>query len=295
MTYRAFAFVLALPLALSAQDTTAAKASLLAADRAASASVAALARALTPDASVLLPGLDVLRGRAAYAPHLPLLMKSASGHAPYTPLHAVVSRDGQFGCTTGILHPAASDSTQPTAGRYAACWQRVRNGAWQMTALHASPAPPQVKALPDSIANAPASSGAAAPRGAQPAREMADADRAFAAFSADSGGPGGAFARWIAADGMMLGARAVPVRGSEQVRNAFAGYPANGKFEWGPIDALTRAAPDGSLGFTIGEARLAPTPAEVSYSKYLTVWRREPGGHYRFVFDIGTDRPAPKR
>jgi ketosteroid isomerase-like protein len=122
---------------------------------------------------------------------------------------------------------------------------------------------------------------------------MADADRAFGRFSADSGGPAGAFARWIAPDGMMLGARAVPVRGPDQVRRAFAGFPPTGHFAWAPIDSLTHAADDGSLGFTIGEARIAASPTEVSYSKYLTIWRREADSQYRWVFDIGSDRPAP--
>lgn len=122
---------------------------------------------------------------------------------------------------------------------------------------------------------------------------MADADRAFARFSADSGGPAGAFARWVAANGMLLGARAIPPRGQEQAGKAFAGFPADGKFTWGPIDALAMVSRDGGLGFTIGEARIAATPADVSYSKYLTIWRRERDGRFRFIFD--SDRPAPAK
>jgi ketosteroid isomerase-like protein len=122
---------------------------------------------------------------------------------------------------------------------------------------------------------------------------MSDADRAFGRFSADSGGPAGAFARWIAADGMMLGARPAPVRGPDQARQAFATFPPTGRFEWEPIDSLALASRDGSLGLTVGEARIAPTPSAPSYSKYLTVWRREGDGTYKFVFDIGSDRPAP--
>jgi len=121
------------------------------------------------------------------------------------------------------------------------------------------------------------------------------ADRAFAQFSADSGGPAGAFSRWVAGDGRVLGGRAVPWREPEQVRKAFADFPAGGKFEWSPIDALASAARDGDLRFTIGEVRVAPTPASVSYSKYLTIWRRASDGRYRFIFDIGSARPAPAK
>ena len=282
-----------LPLALDAQDTTSAKATLLAADRSSASIEATLAQVLAVDASVLFPALEILRGRAAYAPHIAAVMNGPAGRPAWTPVHAVVSRDGAFGCTTGVLHLTASDSTQPTTGRYAACWQRERDGAWRMLALSRASAPAQVTSLPDTIPGAPGSTGTSSPRAMDAAAEMTAADRSFARFSADSGGPGGAFARWIAPDGMMLGARAVPVRGKEQARRAFAGFPSTGFFEWGPIAELSRASSDGSLGFTIGEARIASTPADVSYSKYLTIWRRESDGSYRFVFDIGSDRPAP--
>lgn len=282
-----------MPVALAGQDTTAAKASVLRADRTAATREAAFRQAMAPGAAVLLPGENVLRGEAAWSARLGALMPAAAGGPAWTPVHAVVSRDGGFGCTTGILHLAPADSTRPSTGRYAACWRREGDGPWRMLALSRAPAPPSVKSMPDSLPGAPGSTGVAAPRAARPAFEMTEADRLFGRFSADSGGPAGAFSRWVAADGMMLGARAVPVRGPDQVRQAFATFPATGHFAWAPIGALTQSSADGSLGFTIGEARIAATPAQVTYSKYLTIWRREPDGRYRWVFDTGSDRPAP--
>ncbi len=284
---------LALPIALAAQDTTAANAALLAADRAAATDRAALAHALAPRAVVLLPSHNILRGSRTYRAALAGLLDHAHGAAAWTPVHAVASRDGTLGCTTGVLQLVPADSTQSSTGRYVACWRRARTDEWVMTALHISTAPPTVKALPESLAGAPASATTPAALRLRAAQAMADADRAFARFSADSGGPAGAFSRWIADDGMLLGTRAVPARGPEQARQAFAWLPATGRFEWAPVDSLAAASRDGSLGFTIGEARVAATPANVTYSKYLTVWRREPDGRYKFIFDIGSDRPAP--
>lgn len=283
----------ALPVALAAQDTTATKAALLSADRMAASSEAALRRTMAPAAAVLIPGENVLRGAAAWAARLAALATAPEGSAAWTPVHAVVSRDGGFGCTTGVLHLVAADSAQPTTGRYAACWRREDDGHWRILALARAAAPPSVKSLPDSLPAGPGSTGVAAPRGAHPAVDMTEADRLFGRFSADSGGPADAFSRWIADDGMMLGARATPVRGPEQARQAFATFPATGHFAWAPIEALTVSSADGSLGFTIGEARIAATPAQATYSKYLTIWRRESDGRYRWVFDIGSDRPAP--
>lgn len=293
MTVRFLIFGAALPVALAAQDTTATKASLLSADRTAATSEAAMRRAMAPGAAVLLPGENVLRGEAAWTTRLAALATAPEGRAVWTPVHAVVSRDGGLGCTTGVLHLSAANSTQPTTGRYAACWRREGDGTWRMLALSRAAAPPSVTSLPESLPGAPGSTGAAAPRDGRPAFEMTEADRLFGRFSADSGGPAGAFSRWIADDGMMLGARAAPVRGPEQVRQAFATFPANGHFAWAPLEALTNASEDGSLGFTIGEARIAASPSQATYSKYLTVWRREHDGRYRWVFDTGSDRPAP--
>jgi ketosteroid isomerase-like protein len=293
MKQRILVAIAALPLTLGAQDTTAAKASLLNADRAAASGRVALALSAAPQATVLLPARGILRGAPAYRQPLTEFLSRARGTTAWTAAHAVVSRDGTLGCTTGVLHLSAPDSTAPTTGRYVACWRHARAGGWVMVALSVATAPAQVKSLPDSIGAAPASGGTAAPRRVRAAQAMADADRAFARFSADSGGPAGAFSRWIADDGMMLGARAVPVRGPEQAKQAFASFPKTGRFEWAPIDSLSVASRDRSLGFTVGEARVAATPSAVTYSKYLTVWRREPDGRYKFIFDIGSDRPAP--
>jgi ketosteroid isomerase-like protein len=264
----------------------------MAADRAAAADAKGLQGALASDAVVLLPGENVLRGRANYARVIPRMAAAPVGSAAWTPVHAVVSRGGDFGCTTGVLHLVPADSTKPSTGRYANCWRKASNGAWQLVAHSQSPTAPQVKVLPDSIPGAPGSIGTGAPKGFDAAGAMVAADRAFAKFSADSGGPAGAFSRWIAEDGVMLAGR-VPPRGPEQMKRAFGGFPATGKFEWGPIEVLPIAASGGDLGFTVGEARLAPTPEAVNYTKYLTVWRREKSGEYRFIFDIGSDRPAP--
>ncbi|MHB1312196.1 MAG: Cif family virulence factor [Gemmatimonadaceae bacterium] len=281
-----------LSLALGAQDTAVTKASLMAADRSAAAGADALAKALAVDATVLVPDAPILPGRTAYGRVVVSLVEAPAGRPAWTPVHAVVASGGDFGCTTGVLHLVAAAEAQPVTGRYANCW-RLEHGRWMLIAHSRSFSPATVRALPESLPAAPGSTGASAPRPTNAVRAMNAADRAFAQSSAHSGGPAHAFAAWIAADGMMLGGRATPPRGPDGARAAFAGFPAAGQFAWGPVDSLARASRRGDLGFTIGEARIAATPGEVSYSKYLTIWRREPDGSYRFVFDIGSDRPAP--
>jgi ketosteroid isomerase-like protein len=49
-------------------------------------------------------------------------------------------------------------------------------------------------------------------------------------------------------------------------------------------------APSGDLGCTVGEAQIATLKR---YSKYLTIWRRQADGSWKFVADGGNARPAP--
>lgn len=47
------------------------------------------------------------------------------------------------------------------------------------------------------------------------------------------------------------------------------------------------------LGFTVGESVITGKGEDPSYGKYLTLWRREPGGAIRYIADGGNARPAP--
>lgn len=63
---------------------------------------------------------------------------------------------------------------------------------------------------------------------------------------------------------------------------------------WHPV--LGDVADSGDLGFTVGNAvftgeRKDGTP-EVRYSRYLTVWKRQKDGSWRFVVDGGSARPG---
>jgi ketosteroid isomerase-like protein len=52
------------------------------------------------------------------------------------------------------------------------------------------------------------------------------------------------------------------------------------------------------LGFTVGEYTLTgrgPTGAAVQrFGKYLTVWKRQPNGSWKFAVDGGNGSPAKK-
>ncbi|MDB4950048.1 MAG: hypothetical protein JWM27_2697, partial [Gemmatimonadetes bacterium] len=122
------------------------------------------------------------------------------------------------------------------------------------------------------------------------ATAMERADRAFAAMAA-ARGAGPAFVAFAAPDVLNVGGQITA--GPAEVAASFAGDTAH--WLWGPI--LSRASADGELGYTVGEAAITGAGPDgaprTSYSKYLTIWRRQPDGSYKYVTDGGNGRPAP--
>lgn len=127
-----------------------------------------------------------------------------------------------------------------------------------------------------------------------PEEAMLAADRAFAAMAADAGVPA-AFAAFAANDVRMFPDGAEPYQGRAAMMARFQNWPDGATLEWTPVEAV--AAPAGDFGFTWG--RFVYTgPAggggtETDHGKYVSIWRREADGSWKFVVDIGNSNPAP--
>lgn len=118
-------------------------------------------------------------------------------------------------------------------------------------------------------------------RGARaPAPELEAADLAFADATAKQGVDG-----WVAAfdpaGGMMRRAGRVE---HAQIAEAMAKTLTSGKLAWAPI--ASGAA--GDLGFTVGKAAFTGARPEDGWrSTYVTIWRRQPDGGWKVLFDTG--------
>ena len=97
-----------------------------------------------------------------------------------------------------------------------------------------------------------------------------------------------AFLTYAADNAISFGGGVQMTEGREAIGAAFDGFPAGAVLEWRPVAA--HIAPSGDLGCTVGEARIASLN---HYSKYLTIWRRQPDRTWKFVADGGNARPAP--
>jgi ketosteroid isomerase-like protein len=273
--------LLSLIVFVPAGDRTSDRDALLAADRALSDKTAAQGMvhgflpSLTEDAAYLYPGAPLLRGSA----HIRMFFESADSLVaqPWTPEFADVSADGKLGYTYGWTHAAA------TRGKYLACWQKSGR-AWRLAAYaHTRPMP-----VTDSITtDGPGAASGAQVRGRADPGELLHADSAFAALSVTSGAKQ-AFITFAAEDAIAFGGGPDMTRGRQAIGAGFDGFPAGAVLEWWPVAA--EIAPSGDLGCTIGEAKIASLNR---YSKYLTIWRRQPDRTWRFVADGGSARPAP--
>ena len=110
-------------------------------------------------------------------------------------------------------------------------------------------------------------------------RTLEHADKAFAADVAARGLDG-----WVAAfepaGGMMTGNGRV--EGAEGIRKAMAPVLTSTSVEWAPIASAMR----GDLGYTVGKAKFEN--AEDSWrSTYVTIWRKQPDGTWKVLFDTG--------
>lgn len=272
-------------------DLRAARAALLAADRAhsdaadAQGFVDGLTSAFTDDVYFLRETAPVLQGREAVRAYLastPL----ATARLNWTALRSDVSADGTHGYTYGGgVYTRANGTTLYT--RTISYW-RNEGGVWKVAAMLVNLNPTAAVPAPDGFfGDDNGVRGAVAADDAAAAREQVmQADRDFAALSVVQN-PAIAFRDFMAPDGALLSA---PVYGPEA--NYELQKDGRGQLEWAPI--IGQAAASGDLGFTIGEATATnPDTGERRYSKYITVWKRQPNGTWLYVIDGGNARPAP--
>lgn len=132
---------------------------------------------------------------------------------------------------------------------------------------------------------------------AAPADEMMAADRAFSALSVEKGAHA-AFLVYIAKDVRLYDGDHPPILGKAAVADYYAKHPSapGSRLEWTPVEA--DASPDGVLGYTRGSWIYTAPKTDGSTAKatgyYVTLWKRQADGQYKFILDIGGADKKPK-
>lgn len=293
------AALLSAPAIAQKPDTVAFKAQVITADRDLAASTAkngpdAFLGALEPGAAVLIPGQQILRGADASRAAFIARYGGASSYA-WVPAHAVVSTDGKLACTMGYSSfTNALDSVKTAhSGTYLTCWRKNKDGKWRVAGTQRADSPPKGSPFADSAVLPGAPHSAIASKGKNPLAAAQDADSLFAMMGALPAGPGPAFAKYAANDGMLVGGDEFP-RGPDGIAAVFKEYSPDRVIWWRPSRDFGAAT--GGLAFTVGNSTSGPRAGKTGptiANKYFTVWRQEPDGRWLYIFDLGSSRPTP--
>lgn len=123
--------------------------------------------------------------------------------------------------------------------------------------------------------------------------ELVRAEEAFSAMAQEKGLLT-AFEHFAAPDVAFIDTDPRKYRGVEAVRQRMGNTPPGTKLSWSPM--FTDVSDDGTLGYNYGryEAR-GKTPEGgdvVRTGFFLTIWKRQPDGTWKYVMDTGApDRP----
>jgi ketosteroid isomerase-like protein len=269
----------------------------------------ALTQVLGPDGFLALvdddiafeaPAEPILRGRAAVRDYFTRTDPGGAIQVSWRITRADVGRSGDVGYTFGWTteRSVAADGTAVVRhGKFMNVWRRRGgHGTWRLIGhgrvravdIVPEPAPEGLTFFPDDGHRCLPAADRDASRTA-----MIAADNAFAALSR-SDGVAAAFGTYVADDGVLLAAGAQLIFGRDAVIAVYADTPPNESLDWGAV--LGEIATSGDIGFTMGTATYTvadPAGDQHFYSKYLTVWERQPSGAWRFVADGGSARPGP--
>ncbi|ELR73062.1 Ketosteroid isomerase-like protein [Fulvivirga imtechensis AK7] len=116
------------------------------------------------------------------------------------------------------------------------------------------------------------------------------ADIAFSEMAATDG-VGKAFIHYADSNAMIVHERQHPMSGLTEITKAYSSFPASTSLSWRPLHAEIAAS--GDLGYTFGEYELTAndSTARKEYGYYITVWKRQPDGSWKYVFDTGSEKP----
>jgi ketosteroid isomerase-like protein len=277
------------PLQSPARDT------LLAADRARSDSVQRVGQVesmrmfISRDAAYLHPGAPIVYGLDNAIALVRASAPKIGAVASLEPISGGLARDGLSGYTFGIAVRSETERSALSTERYLAFWSRQRGTPWRIIAY--------IEITPGAAAwSGGAGATEAFPRFEGPRaaalRSMVAADSAFADRTS-AYGLASAARTAVAEDGILLAASQLIVG----PRAAFAYFESRRdlSLSWSPRDGYV--AGSGDLGLTVGDqlatSRGATGAVAQHFTKYLTVWRRDPVGRWRVVASGFNARPSP--
>ena len=122
-------------------------------------------------------------------------------------------------------------------------------------------------------------------------------DKEFSKMSAEKGLKA-AFLYYAADSAIKLRNKEFPVIGKDEIKKMFEEDPAGNQttLTWTPVRAEIGAAND--LGYTFGNWKMriddsTSATSDTFYGNYITIWKKQPDGSWKWVLDGGNNTPGP--
>ena len=117
--------------------------------------------------------------------------------------------------------------------------------------------------------------------------EMMEADRRFSKMSEEKGMKA-AFIEYLDSNGVLLRPGRLPIAGADAVDILIQQNDAAYTMTWEPRNGVI--AKSGELGYTYGIYALRPSAKDtVIYGTYVSIWKKEKGGTWKYVLDSGNE------
>jgi hypothetical protein len=251
-----------------------------------------LSGAFASDVLFLSPRVNVLSGSAAATSFL-----TGNPLAPSTLQWSVEAADVSNDGTQGYTWSEGSATYDFGTGAllrpsfFLTYWRRASAGAdWKVAGLVVSLGGPSTGGFPAGFGTPDTKLRRNFPNTevTEQRAVLLSVDAAFSAASVAQGS-GPAFGQFAAPNGVGVGGGQY-IFGPAALAEAFSSDPTD-IISWVP--RFSDAAASGDLGFSVGEATFDFGQFGTFYSKYMTVWQKQDTGAWRYVADLGNNRPAP--
>lgn len=117
--------------------------------------------------------------------------------------------------------------------------------------------------------------------------DMMNADREFSLLSEEKG-LRTAYSEFIDSNGVLLRPGYTPMANADAMDYIIQSNDSSFVMTWEPKHATLSSS--GDLGYTYGVYSLKPKDADtVIYGSYVTIWRKQPDGKWKFVLQSGNE------
>jgi ketosteroid isomerase-like protein len=117
--------------------------------------------------------------------------------------------------------------------------------------------------------------------------EMMNTDREFSKMSEEKGMKN-AFIEYLDSNGVLLRSNRLPIAGADAIDYLLQQNDTDYILTWEPRDGTV--AQSGELGYTYGIYAIRPSKKDtVIYGSYVSIWKKEKDGTWKYVLDSGNE------